>query len=1077
MDQLLVNLHSLGAYVDATKQLVRAQSGTTLPSLRAFCDYLRIWQPLVMERLSPLGSGDDIAKTGSASLLAQASATGSLADVVCRLADAPAHPPPDLNVALLFAAASGHAQIVQRLLAVAPVSDSFVLPCAILAGQSSVIDLLLSDDYRGVSLDESDALRCAALAGNAQVVTRLLLHPRVDVSRCGCEALSLAAFAGHLDVVGALLADERVDPRTDNFAAIVCASYCGHADVVTRLLLNTPLDATVKDTLRASFRLACMGGHAAIAELLAADFRADAAAQVGDVLVEACTAAVTHTHHDCLRWLLSSLDERAFHPCLSADLAAAAAAAAGPALLAACESANAEAVELLLTSSSVAAAAAAHGDAALKVAARLRLDTVAMQLLRLLPADSVSAATVEDNVLTAACRHGHAEIVECLLADERVDPARLSNISLCIAAECGHAAVVARLLADDRVDPEANDNFPLRKASHMGHLAVVERLLADSRMHQEPTGRWSAPLVCAAAKGHLAILNRLLDDPRTNFREAGTAALQAAVKGGFADVVSCLFAQERLRQVQIFDSDEVSLADVCADGHLAVVERLLDDLRWVPCQSDGDLSELGEAAAHNHLAVVERLLQHPETRLWYNRHDAVYAAAQGGHMTMLQRLLAEVDHRFRVQPIEDEPREARFRALCGACQGGHAGIIEWLLAESEVSLEDPDFRTSALACAAEAGHLAIVERFLAIPSTKPEAFFDDALTNAAEKGHTLIIDRLLADPRVGSPESLQTALEDACRGGHRDAAKRLLADPRALLATPPDLVGHDAWFPQGALSSACWAGLLDVVELILADPRSDTCTTADPGSCALLTALRSKQVNVFGRLLANPRVDPAPRQVALLKHSCCHGMLSIVNALLAHPRVTLADRGKACLLAAVERGHDLVVARLLQDPRVDPSADKSAALSIAVAAGHVPVLSLLLQDGRTDPIDSDCSPVRLAAERGSSGSFEALLEDDRVWARVRHGGSHSSHDDPSSGRFKLPLVMDARERLWTKPLSAAALHVLLQQLIADSELPAARAWRKQIAGATSARHIAGIAWARRRAAILGRWAALTADDE
>lgn len=52
-----------------------------------------------------------------------------------------------------------------------------------------------------------------------------------------------------------------------------------------------------------------------------------------------------------------------------------------------------------------------------------------------------------------------------------------------MAAKTGSADVVELLLADERVDPAAENNEAIRWAAKNGQIDVVELLLADERVH------------------------------------------------------------------------------------------------------------------------------------------------------------------------------------------------------------------------------------------------------------------------------------------------------------------------------------------------------------------------------------------------------------------------------------------------------------------------------------------------------------------------------------------------------------------------------------------------------------------
>jgi ankyrin repeat protein len=74
--------------------------------------------------------------------------------------------------------------------------------------------------------------------------------------------------------------------------------------------------------------------------------------------------------------------------------------------------------------------------------------------------------------VTNASENGHAEVVQVLLSDARVDASADNNYAVRLASVMGHAGVVRVLLANPKVDPSAENNEALREASEHGHVQV-----------------------------------------------------------------------------------------------------------------------------------------------------------------------------------------------------------------------------------------------------------------------------------------------------------------------------------------------------------------------------------------------------------------------------------------------------------------------------------------------------------------------------------------------------------------------------------------------------------------------------
>eukprot|EP01118_Nematostelium_gracile_P008572 TRINITY_DN2838_c0_g1_i1.p2 TRINITY_DN2838_c0_g1~~TRINITY_DN2838_c0_g1_i1.p2 ORF type:complete len:323 (-),score=81.90 TRINITY_DN2838_c0_g1_i1:33-1001(-) len=138
--------------------------------------------------------------------------------------------------------------------------------------------------------------------------------------------------------------------------------------------------------------------------------------------------------------------------------------------------------------------------------------------------------SIRNNALLVwACSHGHMELVEILLQDERVSP---SGFPFIVAAEHGRMDIVEKLIQDKRVDPTVDHNQALQRAAKNGHLQIVDRLLQDKRV--DPTSRRNLAIRWASQKVHIDVINRLLEDDRVDpvYR---TYAIRIACAYGFGN--------------------------------------------------------------------------------------------------------------------------------------------------------------------------------------------------------------------------------------------------------------------------------------------------------------------------------------------------------------------------------------------------------------------------------------------------------------------------------------------------------------------------------------------------------------
>ncbi|ERF74129.1 hypothetical protein EPUS_06398 [Endocarpon pusillum Z07020] len=185
------------------------------------------------------------------------------------------------------------------------------------------------------------------------------------------------------------------------------------------------------------------------------------------------------------------------------------------------------------------------------------------------------------------------------------------------------------------------------------------------------------------------------------------------------------------------------------------------------------------AAGRGKVKVLEYLLEtDPKVAVESLRgRTALHAAAEGGHIEIVERLLATE---------ADINKGHGQNALEAAAGGGHIEVVERLLA-AEADVDVLSGRT-ALQAAAHGGHIKVVERLLTAKAdvNAPAAAADDrtALQSAAHGGHIKVVKRLLAaeadvNAAAASVDG-RTALQAAAEGGHSQV-KKLLKDHRRVI--------------------------------------------------------------------------------------------------------------------------------------------------------------------------------------------------------------------------------------------------------------------------------------------------------
>jgi ankyrin repeat protein len=139
------------------------------------------------------------------------------------------------------------------------------------------------------------------------------------------------------------------------------------------------------------------------------------------------------------------------------------------------------------------------------------------------------------------------------------------------------------------------------------------------------------------------------------------------------------------------------------------------------------------ASQRGHVAVVDRLLQDERVDPSANDNEPIRVASEKGFVAVVDRLLADE----RVDPSANENEAIRWASHCG-----HLAVVERLLADSRVNPSACD--NYAIRWASYYGNLAEVERLLADPRVDPSANDNYAIKWASENGHVAVVELLKA---------------------------------------------------------------------------------------------------------------------------------------------------------------------------------------------------------------------------------------------------------------------------------------------------------------------------------------------
>ena len=486
---------------------------------------------------------------------------------------------------------------------------------------------------------------------------------------------------------------------------------------------------------------------------------------------------------------------------------------------------------------------------------------------RLLAADpAADVHAYRDKPLRAASAHGHAAVVELLLA-AGADVHAQRDGALCGACANGHAAVAARLLAHG-ANPYAQSSTPWRAASANGHLEVVRDLLdrgggvnkpwviqeilclavehghaalvlhlvaergADVNALLKPAGAYyaSTALELAVERGHLDVVRALVDAGGADVPAVANAALVEACWRGRLDMVRLLLERgaadacvpRAIERAYLHGHLEVAdllvahgapvpaditrhFISVCEDGHVAVAERLLA----LGADLNEDGSEALEFASRNgHLGIVQLLLQNGVDELEDDtRYEAIFKAATNGHLRVARTLVAHMVDWLaaRGNKSDDERRDDAWWTLQWAARIESRAVVKRLLEEENVIAAEPD---NVLFDACEYGNLSVVELLLEKGARVNNEDYQ-AFHIACERGHVAVVDllipQIIPDTTPSTLDRINRAMLAASENGHVEVVARCLQ------------IGANVHAEQDeALRLACSGGHAGVVQLLLA---------------------------------------------------------------------------------------------------------------------------------------------------------------------------------------------------------------------------------------------------------------------
>ena len=320
----------------------------------------------------------------------------------------------------------------------------------------------------------------------------------------------------------------------------------------------------------------------------------------------------------------------------------------------------------------------------------------------------------KESALTLACYKGHLEMVRFLLeagADQEHKTEEM-HTALMEASMDGHVEV-ARLLLDSGAQvnmPADSFESPLTLAACGGHVELAMLLLERGANIEEVNDEGYTPLMEAAREGHEEMVGLLLSqgaDINAQTEETQETALTLASCGGFLEVAEFLIKAG----ADIEAGANTPLAEAAQEGHISLVQHLLDAGANVNATSASGDTPLMYACENGHREVVEVLLEAGASL----EHEAdggrtpLMKAARAGHLSTVKYLVESGAN------INKVTTNSEHTPLSLACHGGHTAVVEYLLSQGADSTQRLKDNSSMLIEAAKGGHAQIVQLLIEHP--------------------------------------------------------------------------------------------------------------------------------------------------------------------------------------------------------------------------------------------------------------------------------------------------------------------------------------------------------------------------
>ncbi len=395
----------------------------------------------------------------------------------------------------------------------------------------------------------------------------------------------------------------------------------------------------------------------------------------------------------------------------------------------------------------------------------------------------------------------------------------------------------------------------------------------------------------------------------TAHMSAACAEFLEACRDGLIEKVSALCDSS---EVDVHFDEDKGFRVACQNGHVTVVERLLD-LQGTRAVDVHALDERGFrlACQNGHVGVVKLLLSLTGARaidVHAGNQVGLRAACQNGHLGVVVELL-QLDGERRMDLVADRCAPVRL-----ARKKGHYEILRQLLKRIP---RDVQRLKDVYWLVCDTDDKAQLEDLLSFEDTCDEELEIGTLIQACETAKPNVLSTLLSLHGLNTA-AIEAGLAAAVENGHAEIAKQLLEwkDP-----TDP-AIGHDDWPP------------------LLAAKQQ--------GHAAMEVALRDFQIRVCG----------SNAQRFLL--ACREGDEDLLKSSWSDELIESGDAVKGCEVAC---GAGYVgIVRVLRGMLGDSAAAVDAGLLSAAGGGHMGVVELLLEWPCIHQVVSSGSGMTLALQ-------------------------------------------------------------------------------------------------------------------